>query len=66
MKDYYAVLNIDPNATTDDIKAQYRFLMQAFHPDKFTGNSPLQKAIETNEAYGVLSNPAKRSDLSGG
>ena len=68
MKDYYAILDIDPIATADDIKAQYRFLMQAFHPDKFTSNSPLQKAKaeakakEINEAYGVLSNHANRAE----
>ena len=68
MKDYYAILDIESNATADDIKAQYRFLMQAFHPDKFTGSSPLQKAKaeakakEINEAYGVLSNPANRAE----
>ena len=68
MKDYYAILDIEPNATADDIKAQYRFLIQAFHPDKYSGSSQQQKAKaeakakEINEAYGVLSNPVKRAD----
>jgi len=66
MKDYYAILDIEPNATADDIKAQYRLMIQAWHPDKFGSLQQKAKAEakakEINEAYGVLSNPAKRGD----
>jgi formylglycine-generating enzyme required for sulfatase activity len=66
MKDYYAILEIAYTATPEEIKAQFRLLMQAWHPDKF--GSPQQKAkaeakaIEINEAYAILSNPAKRAE----
>ncbi len=66
MKDYYAVLEVDHGATPDEIRAQYRLMIQAWHPDKF--GSPQQKAraeakaMEIIEAYDVLSHPVKRAE----
>ncbi|MEI7849222.1 MAG: J domain-containing protein [Chloroflexota bacterium] len=34
MPDYYQIFELDPNATTEQIKEQYRFLVQIWHPDK--------------------------------
>ncbi len=65
MKDYYQILEVPPNASQERIKEQYRFLVHAWHPDKFP--NPAQKAKaeekikEINEAYEVLSNPTKRA-----
>jgi hypothetical protein len=66
MKDYYKILEISPKASINEIKEQYRFLIQAWHPDKFV--NPAQKAKaeektkEINEAYTILNNPNKRSE----
>ena len=42
MKDYYKNLEVEPDATiVDQIKSQHRFLVHAWHPDKFP--NPEQK-----------------------
>jgi len=44
MKDYYKILDVDTDALQDDIKEQYRFLIQALHPDKFSSSKHKEKA----------------------
>ena len=60
-KKYYEILEIDKNATKEDIKKSYRKLSLIYHPDK-NGNSQesINKFQDINEAYEVLSNPEKR------
>lgn len=60
-KDYYAILEIPPNAGPEDIKKAYRRLAMVFHPDK-AGSDPYPAARfkDIREAYEVLSNPGKR------
>lgn len=66
MKDYYKILEVEPTATPEQIKSQYRFLIHAWHPDKFPTGELKDKADEKvkkiNEAYSVLSNSAKREN----
>ena len=57
-KDYYNILGVQRTASADDIKRAYRKLAHEHHPDKKTGNEA--KFKEVNEAYQVLSDPAKR------
>lgn len=57
-KDYYKILGVSKNASTDEIKRAYRKLAQQYHPDK--GGDP-EKFKEVNEAYQILSDPQKRS-----
>ncbi|OEL14511.1 hypothetical protein BAE44_0024469 [Dichanthelium oligosanthes] len=67
-EDYYKVLEIDYDASDDTIKLSYRRLALMWHPDKHKGdNDVTAKFQEINEAYKVLSDPAKRLeyDLSG-
>jgi molecular chaperone DnaJ len=59
MKDYYQVLGIPRNATSEDIKKAFRRLAHQYHPDKSGGNE--DKFKEVNEAYQVLGNEQKRS-----
>ncbi len=65
MKDFYDILDVPSTATDDNIKEQYRFLVQAWHPDKFPSENQKAKAEEKikeiNGAYEVLGNPAKRA-----
>lgn len=65
MKDYYRILELSPNATPDEIKAQYRLMLNAWHPDKHSNPEHKTKAEERTkeitEAYSVLSDLAKRA-----
>lgn len=58
-KDYYLVLQVQPNADPEVIKAAYRRLALKYHPD-VEDSSPAQMQ-ELNEAYEVLSAPDKRA-----
>jgi DnaJ-class molecular chaperone len=61
-KDYYNILNIDKNASDEDIKKAYKKLALQYHPDKNQGNEDAcEKFKEIGEAYGILSNKDKRS-----
>ncbi len=60
-KDYYKILEISSNANLEDIKKAYRKLALKYHPDKTKGDKESEKHFkEINEAYRVLSDPAKR------
>jgi len=60
-KDYYKILGVTKNATTDEIKKAYRRLAQKYHPDKNPGDKAAEnKFKEANEANEVLSDPDKR------
>src|SRR3989339_1146 len=57
-KDYYKILEIDKNASQEDVKKAFRKLAHKHHPDKEGGNE--EKFKEANEAYQVLGDPEKR------
>src|SRR2546423_14248452 len=59
--DYYKVLGINKNATTDEIKKAYRKLARKFHPDLNPNDKEANKKFQqVNEANEVLSDPDKR------
>ena len=61
MKTYYDILGISRNATQAQIKSAYRKLAKQYHPDM--GEETEETRIrfqEIQEAYAVLSDPAKR------
>lgn len=60
-KDYYAVLGVASDSEDVVIRAAYRALMLKYHPDTHTGTDATKRATEINEAYSVLSDPAKRA-----
>ncbi|XP_033320305.1 dnaJ homolog subfamily C member 7 isoform X2 [Bombus vosnesenskii] len=71
-KDYYKILGIDKNASTDDIKKAYRKRAMVHHPDRHPNATEGEKKEqekkfkEVGEAYGILSDPKKRSRYDSG
>ena len=61
LSDYYDILEITRNASSDDIKKAYRKLALKYHPDRNQGNKEAEEKFkEINEAYQVLSDENKR------
>ncbi len=61
-KDYYQILGVDKNATTDEIKKAYRKLAIKYHPDKNQGDENAANMFkDITEAYSVLSDEDKRN-----
>jgi curved DNA-binding protein len=60
-KDYYEVLGVPRTASEADIKKSFRKLARQYHPDVAkTKKGAEEKFKAINEAYEVLSDPAKR------
>ncbi|XXS36582.1 MAG: DnaJ C-terminal domain-containing protein [Candidatus Karelsulcia muelleri] len=59
-KDYYEILGISRDASTDEIKKAYRKLALKYHPDKNKEKQAEEKFKEAAEAYDILSNPEKK------
>ncbi len=61
-RDYYEILAVERDVTTDDLKKSYRKLAVKFHPDKNPGDAKAEERFkELGEAYDVLSDPNKRA-----
>ena len=61
--DPYKVLGLSPDASDDEVKQAYRRLAKEWHPDMHPDNKEEAEAHfkEIGEAYGILSDPEKRS-----
>lgn len=62
-EDFYKLLDVDKNASDDEIKKSYRKMAMKFHPDRNTDAPEKAEAKfkQIKEAYEILSDPKKRS-----
>lgn len=58
--DYYGVLGVERDADADTIKKAFRRKAREWHPDVNSAPEAEDRFKEVNEAYDVLSDPAKR------
>ncbi len=61
--DYYSILAVSRNATSDQIRDRFRELARLRHPDRFQGAERARAELEfqeITEAFNVLSNPDRR------
>src|ERR1700737_3591090 len=60
-KDYYKILNVPREASSEDIKKAFRKLARQYHPDVAKDKKDAEEKFkQINEAYEVLSDPEKR------
>ena len=60
-KDYYEVLGVPHDATTEEIKKAFRRLAFESHPDRNPEDGAAERFKEINEAYEVLGDTNKRA-----
>ena len=61
-RDYYDVLGVEKDADDKAIKAAFRKLAMANHPDRNQGDNAAEDRFrEANEAYDILKDPQKRA-----
>ena len=61
LPDYYAILQVHPEAEKEVIDAAYRKLAAKYHPDVNQAPEAVEKMKQINVAHEVLSDPAKRA-----
>lgn len=61
MKDPYAALHINRDASISDIKKAYFKLAKQYHPDTNKEKGAQEKFLEIQQAYEILSDPKKKS-----
>lgn len=61
MQDYYAILEVKPDATLREIKLAYRKKIKIYHPDQNKSKDAEKITKLLNEAYKALSSFAKET-----
>lgn len=60
-KDYYKILQIDPLAEPEVVKATYDRLARKYHPDVNKDAMSVRRMKDLNEAFEILNHPEKRA-----
>ncbi|MFU8772758.1 MAG: DnaJ domain-containing protein, partial [Anaerolineales bacterium] len=60
-RDYYEVLGVSRNASSDELKQAFRRLARQYHPDVNKSDDAEERFKEVNEAYAVLSDGDRRA-----
>lgn len=67
MKDLYKLLELNSNASVQEIKNSYRKLAKKYHPDLNPGNKEYEQIFkEITAAYSILSDEEKRRKYDNG
>lgn len=62
MPNYYEILGVDQSADAHSIRAAFKRLAMAYHPDRNAGDKRAEEIFKTvNEAYHTLSDPLKKA-----
>ncbi|AQS86076.1 MAG: molecular chaperone DnaJ [Acetobacter aceti] len=60
--DYYAVLEVTREVSSDELKKAYRKLAMKYHPDRNAGDASAEERFkQINEAYDILKDAEKRA-----
>lgn len=63
LRNYYQVLGVPKDATSEEIKKSFRRLARQYHPDMNPNNKGAEEKFKAiNEAYDVLSDEVKRTE----
>jgi len=63
MKDYYAVLQLPPTCSGEDIKKKFFSLVKMYHPDRNDDSLADDRKFKLiNEAYSALGDPVRRRE----
>lgn len=58
----YKILELEPSASIDDIKKNYRKLSKKYHPDKCKEKNSINKFYQINSAYEILLDEKSRKE----
>lgn len=61
MADYYELLGVSRNASSEEIKRAYRSLALKYHPDRNKEPGAQERFAQINTAYAALSDPERRA-----
>jgi len=61
LTNYFAILELNPKASSEEVKKSFRFLAKKWHPDRNDDPVSAKKFIEITEAYEYLMDDNRRS-----